>query len=303
MNKSETIVKLAEALALAQAEMPAVKFNSTNPFLKNKYADLGAIIETSQPILAKFGLSVSQFIYSEAEQVGVETMLMHKSGEWMNTKISMATADEKGKSNAQVAGSIVTYLRRYSLAAILNMFADEDGDGNKVKIEKHEWTPVEVEAGKPENPKEQASTQTPTSETKVTTPTTDKPDPEPQKPVKTSNGKYARPMSPETLKEAFAIRAQTAKPASDKQTALVRILLTEYFADKDDVRQQAQEYLTGHRHFADIPPQMISTILDWMKPVINPDGSGSYVLDKAAKIELTNASNKFMAELGQEALI
>ena len=129
------------------------------------------------------------------------------------------------------------------------------------------------------------------------------PEPEPQKPAKTSNGKYSRPMSPETLKEAFAIRAQTAKPATDKQAQLVRILLTEYFADKDDVRQQAQEYLTGQRHFADIPPQMVTAILDWMKPVLNPDGSGSYELDKAAKIELTAASNKFMAELGQEALI
>lgn len=144
MNKSESIVKLAEALALAQAEMPAVKFNSTNPFLKNKYADLGAIIETSQPVLAKFGLAVSQLIYSEGEQVGVETMLIHKSGEWISTAISMATMDEKGKSNAQVAGSIVTYLRRYSLAAILNMFADEDGDGNK-PVGKHDWEPEKVE--------------------------------------------------------------------------------------------------------------------------------------------------------------
>ena len=151
MNKSESIVKLAEATALAQAEMPPVKFNSTNPFLKNKYADLGAIIETSQPVLAKYGLSVSQLVYSEGDQVGVETILMHKSGEWISTKISLAPADEKGKSNAQLAGSNVTYLRRYSLAAILNMYADEDGDGNKPQV-KQEWKPepVKVEV-KPES--------------------------------------------------------------------------------------------------------------------------------------------------------
>ena len=126
---------------------------------------------------------------------------------------------------------------------------------------------------------------------------------EAQKPVKNSAGKYTRPMAPEILKEAFAERAKTAKPATEQQTQLVRILLTEYFADKDDVRQQAQEYLTGHRHFADIPPQMITAILDWMKPVMNSDGSGSYVLNKESKIELTNASRKFMAELGQESLL
>jgi len=133
MKNSESIVKLAEALAKAQAEMPPVKFNAVNPFLKNKYADLGAIIETAQPIMAKHALAVSQLVYSEEDKIGVETVLMHASGEYISTTLSMAMVDEKGKSSAQVAGSIITYLRRYSLAAILGMYADEDGDGNTPK--------------------------------------------------------------------------------------------------------------------------------------------------------------------------
>ena len=129
----ETEVKfdnLATALSKAQGEMPAVKFDSKNPFLKNNYASLGAIIATSKPILAKHGLAVTQLVYNEGDQVGVETILMHSSGEHISTRISMATEAEKGKSAAQVAGSIITYLRRYSLASILGMYADEDGDGN-----------------------------------------------------------------------------------------------------------------------------------------------------------------------------
>jgi len=138
----ETEVKfdnLATALSKAQGEMPAVKFDSKNPFLKNNYASLGAIIATSKPILAKHGLAVTQLVYNEGDQVGVETILMHSSGEHISTRISMATEAEKGKSAAQVAGSIITYLRRYSLASILGLYADEDGDGNKP-----------VEATKPE---------------------------------------------------------------------------------------------------------------------------------------------------------
>ena len=130
----ETEVKfdnLATALSKAQGEMPAVKFDSKNPFLKNNYASLGAIIATSKPILAKHGLAVTQLVYNEGDQVGVETILMHSSGEHISTRISMATEAEKGKSAAQVAGSIITYLRRYSLASILGLYADEDGDGNK----------------------------------------------------------------------------------------------------------------------------------------------------------------------------
>jgi KaiC/GvpD/RAD55 family RecA-like ATPase len=119
---------------------------------------------------------------------------------------------------------------------------------------------------------------------------------------KPNGGKYARPMSPETLKEALQKKAASAKPASEKQTNLARILLLEHFADREDERHQAQEYLTGRKSFKDIEPEMISAILDWMKPTPNIDGSGSYELNKDAKIELTMVARQFMADLGQQKL-
>jgi hypothetical protein len=109
-------------------------------------------------------------------------------------------------------------------------------------------------------------------------------------------------MSPETLKEALQKKAASAKPASEKQTNLARILLLEHFADREDERHQAQEYLTGRKSFKDIEPEMISAILDWMKPTPNIDGSGSYELNKDAKIELTMVARQFMADLGQQKL-
>ena len=130
MNKSETIGKLAEALSRAQAEMHAAKFNAVNPFLKNNYADLGSIIDTAKPTLGKYGLAVTQHPFNEGDRVGVETVLTHASGEWISSSLSLPLADEKGKSGAQVAGSIITYLRRYTLSAVLGMYSDEDTDGN-----------------------------------------------------------------------------------------------------------------------------------------------------------------------------
>jgi len=47
---------------------------------------------------------------------------------------------------------------------------------------------------------------------------------------------------------------------------------------------------------------MITALLDWMKPIKNPDGSGSYLLDKDAKLELTLVARQFMEDLGQERL-
>ena len=131
MNKSDSIVKLAAALCKAQATMKAAPFNATNPFLKNKYADLGSVIETARKPLAENGLSFTQLTIGDAHTIGVETVLMHESGEWLSSTISLDTSDEKGKSSAQVAGSIISYLRRYSLAAIIGIYADEDTDGSK----------------------------------------------------------------------------------------------------------------------------------------------------------------------------
>lgn len=148
MNKSESITHLATALAKAQAEMPVAVLDATNPFLKNKYASLGSVITASRPVLAKHKLSLVQFPISyphpadgrgdgaqgtarpTTEYIGVESILTHESGEFIAERILISLTEEKGKSRVQAAGSALTYLRRYSWAAILGMYADEDADGS-----------------------------------------------------------------------------------------------------------------------------------------------------------------------------
>lgn len=130
MNKSESIGKISLALSKAQAEMPVVKMNAQNPFLKNKYADLGAVIETSRPVLAKHELAVTQFPVCDGDKIGVTTCLTHSSGEWIEDTIFINSTDSKGLSVAQSAGVVISYLRRYAWAAVLGMYADEDTDGH-----------------------------------------------------------------------------------------------------------------------------------------------------------------------------
>lgn len=130
MNRSDTLGALAAALSAAQAELRPAAMNATNPFLKSKYADLGSVIDAARPVLAKNGLSYSQLPIGDGQTIGVETILMHSSGEWVASQISLAAMEERGKSAAQVAGSIITYLRRYALAAALGIYADEDTDGH-----------------------------------------------------------------------------------------------------------------------------------------------------------------------------
>ena len=130
MNKSSTLVKLSAALVKAQAEMPVVKMNAQNPFLKNKYADLGAVINASRPILAKHGLAIVQTPVSDMDKIGVTTLLVHESWEWLEDTIFIASSNSKGLTEAQSAAVVISYLRRYSWSSMLGLYADEDNDAH-----------------------------------------------------------------------------------------------------------------------------------------------------------------------------
>ncbi len=145
MEKSATIGKIAQALAKAQGELPSVKFDAQNPFLKNKYATLGAVIETARPILARNELAVVQSPVNADGQIGVTTLITHSSGEWLQDTIFISTSDSKGLSVAQSAGVVISYLRRYSLQAFLNMYADEDTDAHKEQARQEVQKPTEEE--------------------------------------------------------------------------------------------------------------------------------------------------------------
>lgn len=125
MEKSETIGKLAEALSKAQGEIKPAAFDATNPHFKSKYATLGAIVESCKDALSKNGIAVIQGTNSVDGRVIVETMLVHVSGEWIKSSLSMKTE----RDNAQGCGAVITYGRRYSLAAMVGIVADEDTDG------------------------------------------------------------------------------------------------------------------------------------------------------------------------------
>lgn len=125
MNKSETIAQLAEAMAVAQGEMENATKNATNPHFKSNYADLAEVLNTVRPVLSRNGISVTQFPSFGEGLVHVETVIAHKSGEWMSEKCSAPAQ----RNDAQGIGSAISYLRRYSLAAIVGV-AQEDDDGN-----------------------------------------------------------------------------------------------------------------------------------------------------------------------------
>ncbi|MBD7984442.1 ERF family protein [Sporosarcina sp. Sa2YVA2] len=127
MRKSESIAELAKALSGFQGEVKQPMKDKDNPFFKSKYVPLENVVEAITETAPKHGLSFLQYPVNQDERVGIVTLLMHSSGEWIETEPIFA---KPGKNDAQATGSVVTYLKRYSLSAVFGITSDEDDDGN-----------------------------------------------------------------------------------------------------------------------------------------------------------------------------
>jgi len=110
----------------AQSELKNASLNKTNPHFKSRYADLAEIRDTVMPTLAKYGLALVQ--YTQIGSVGFHlvTRLIHESGEMLESRFPLPDNPDK----PQQMGSAITYARRYTMAAICGITAEEDDDGN-----------------------------------------------------------------------------------------------------------------------------------------------------------------------------
>lgn len=129
MNKSESIANLALALSKLQGEIQNVYKDKKG--YGYSYTELSSMLEVTRPLCAKYELAVTQLCESHEvkNEVGVETVLMHSSGEWISSTLFMPAAGSKGMSLAQASGSVITYARRYALAALLGI-AQTDNDAS-----------------------------------------------------------------------------------------------------------------------------------------------------------------------------
>ena len=128
MRKSDSISELSKALAKFQAEVKQPLKDKNNPFFKSKYVPLENVVEAITQEAPNHGLSFVQWaLNDEKGRVGVATMLMHESGEWIEFDSVHMKAD---KETAQGAGALITYLKRYSLSAVFGITSDQDDDGN-----------------------------------------------------------------------------------------------------------------------------------------------------------------------------
>ena len=264
METSQELQQLAEALAKAQAELSPVSFDSNNPFYKSRYASLSAVIAEVRKVLPQHGLSIVQTPTSHMEfgifYVGVETMLIHDSGEWIKSTVSVPVVATElievftkrfnkdgdayyaSPNILQEAGKIITYLRRYGIVSILMLSAEEDIDGNE-PVQQVQPAVRKVEAKKSVSEKK--------SDEKVVD---DKKQP-------------SRPYSPEELKIALNRAAENPKliPGSEKERSIVAAVLSQ-FAGDDDERHAIQKYLFDSDSIKNVSSKMIAAAILWLDP-------------------------------------
>ena len=127
MRTSETLSKIAPALLKAQGAITFASKDAANPFFKSKYANLPTVIDAVKPALNSAGIVFIQTASpSESGTLSLTTRLIHESGEWIEDTATAPLA----KNDPQGYGSAITYLRRYSLAAITGLYQDDD-DGQE----------------------------------------------------------------------------------------------------------------------------------------------------------------------------
>ncbi len=120
---SEDTTKIVSALLTFNKEMGVVGKTSKNPFFKSNYADLPTILKATKEPLDKAGLTVTHFPVGDNRLI---TRLSHSSGQFYQSMNYMKSV----KDDPQARGSVITYMMRYAVGAVLGLSIDKDDDAN-----------------------------------------------------------------------------------------------------------------------------------------------------------------------------
>ena len=124
---SENIDLLVTALAKAQGEMSSASKDTKG--YNYKYADLASVWGACREPLSRNGLAVTQVETQNEHGDVLVTILGHSSGQWIRSIMSIRVKSDGKMNELQQRGSVLTYLRRYALSAIVGIAPAEDDDG------------------------------------------------------------------------------------------------------------------------------------------------------------------------------
>lgn len=124
---SSSTKEISAALAAIQSEIKNPKKDAEGVH-GAKYATLDATIDSIRTVASKHGVSVVQVPFNSEERFGVESLVLHASGEWIKGSYSVPVKS----ANPQDYGKVVTYFRRYALGALFNLAPENDDDADSL---------------------------------------------------------------------------------------------------------------------------------------------------------------------------
>ena len=146
--KQQAIINFNNDFSLMSKEIPVIA--KTKKAHNTWYAPLEDIVKITQPILSKYGFSIS-FSTSQngLDSVTVQCTLMHRDGHSTSTELMLPTKSVSNSMNAmQAIGAAITYAKRYTLSGILNIATgDDDNNGftTNAKTSKPRMSPDQLE--------------------------------------------------------------------------------------------------------------------------------------------------------------
>jgi hypothetical protein len=127
MIQSENINELLASLVELQSELPTMPKNKTA--YNYKYTDLDTIVQTVKPLLKKYNLAYMQSVGGlTADAITLTTRLFNNKGEYIEDTVVLPIIASQKNNSAQTLGMAITYMRRYTLCAMLGITSDEDVD-------------------------------------------------------------------------------------------------------------------------------------------------------------------------------
>lgn len=120
----------ASAMAAMQAEMPEVA--ERGKAHNTKYATFEDINAAVRPVLEKHGFAVTFRIKQTDTAIKVTAVLSHREGHSEETEIILPADNSGSKNSVQAVGSTVSYGKRYTMSALLNIATrgeDDDASG------------------------------------------------------------------------------------------------------------------------------------------------------------------------------
>lgn len=118
-------------MAMMQGEMPRV-FKLAQGH-NTAYARLEDINDAVRPVLQRFGFAVTFNIdQPDPKMVKVTAILSHREGHKQESALTLPCDTSGSKNAVQAVGSTVSYGKRYTMCALLNISTGDDTNGFKL---------------------------------------------------------------------------------------------------------------------------------------------------------------------------